>query len=281
MPPPDRMLATIRKAIAVAPATPGRSGHLVRLADCSEVIVAGDLHGHLANFQAVLKAADLNTHPRRHLVMQEVVHSPFLYPGGGDKSHQLLDLYAALKCQYPGRVHLIPGNHEVAQWTGRAVGKGDATQNDAFRLGVEAAYGPAAAEIYAAYMTMLQGLPLALKTPNDVFVSHSLPPGRSMPTFDARRFEETTYPDADYQPGGFVYGVVWGRDTSHQNVDDYLRKVDADWLVSGHIPTDDGFLVPNHRQVIVDCAAAPAAFIRIDCTHRLTLTELVAGVVVI
>ena len=75
--------------------------------------------------------------------------------------------------------------------------------------------------------------------------------------------------------------MVWGRDTSHQNVDDYLRKVDADWLVSGHIPTDAGFLVPNHRQLIVDCATSPAAFVVVPCDRRLTLAELVAGVAAI
>ena len=59
------------------------------------VLVAGDLHGHVENFRQLLIRADLANHPRRHFVLQEVLHGPFLYPGGGEKSHQLLDLVAA------------------------------------------------------------------------------------------------------------------------------------------------------------------------------------------
>lgn len=282
MPPPDRMLPMLRRAAELEGRTPGRTGHLVRLTDCTEVLVSGDLHGHVPNFQAIYKAADLAKHPTRHLVMQEVIHSAFRYPAGGDKSHQLLDLYAALKCQFPGRVHLLPGNHELAQWTGRTVGKGegDASQNEAFRLGVMTAYGSAGGEVYQAYMALLKALPLALRTPNDGFLSHSLPPARQMGTFAGHRLEEASYPDAEYQPGGLVYGLLWGRDTAAQTVDDYLRKVDADWLVSGHIPTEAGYLVPNHRQLIVDCSASPAAYVLIPTDRRLTLEEVVAGVVV-
>ncbi len=280
MPTADRMLPTLRRAIDFVRATPGRSGHLVRLPDCTDVLVAGDLHGHVRNFQVILKAADLANHPLRHLVIQEVVHSSFLYPNGGDKSHQLLDLFAALKCQFPTRVHLLPGNHELAQWTNRSIGKGNDSQNEAFRQGVTTAYGDAGADIYALYMELLKALPIALRTPNDIFISHSLTPGRHMGTFDARRLEEESYDEKEYQPGGLVYGIVWGRDTSHRNIDDYLRKVDADLLVSGHIPTETGFAVPNHRQLIVDCSASPAAYVLFPTDRKLTHAELVECVVV-
>ena len=53
MPPPERILPILRRAATLARATPGRSGYLVRLQDCTEVLVAGDLHGHVANFDAI------------------------------------------------------------------------------------------------------------------------------------------------------------------------------------------------------------------------------------
>ena len=281
MPPPDVMLATIRRAAMQSRATPGRVGHVVHLQDCDEVLVSGDLHGNVPNFQTLLTAAALADHPRRHFVLQEVVHGEARYPKGGDKSHQLLDLFSALKCQFPARVHLLPGNHELAQWTGRAVGRGDHSQNQGFLDGVAEAYGDAAPQLVSAYLELLKSLPLALRTPNAVFISHTLPNARQMPQFQSKRLEEYKYTDADMQPGGFVYGLLWGRDTTPANVDDYLRKVDADLLVSGHIPTDEGFLVPNHRQLIVDCATSPAAYVLFPTAAPLTLAELVAKVVVI
>ncbi len=280
MPAPDRILPLLRRAAALSRATPGRTGVFVHLQDCAEVLVAGDLHGHVPNFQAVHKAADLANHPGRHLVLQEVVHSSFRYPTGGDKSHQLLDLFAALKCQFPERVHLLPGNHELAQLTNRAIGKGDESQNEVFRQGVETAYGAAGGEVYAAYMDLIAALPIVLRTPNAVIVSHSLTPGRQMGTFNPRKLEAPTLDPAEYQPGGLIYNIVWGRDTAERTVDDYLRKLDADLLVSGHIPTDAGYAVPNHRQVIVDCAGSPAAFVLFAADKPLTHAELVAGVTV-
>ena len=281
MPPPDRMLNLLRRAIDHVQQTPGRSGHVVRLTDCTEVIVAGDLHGHVANFQAILKLADLANHPGRHLVLQEVIHSAFRYPNGGDKSHQMVDLFAALKCQFPQRVHMIPGNHELAQWTGRSVGKADESQNEVFSQGVKTAYGAAAVEIYRSYCDLFRALPLALVATNHVYLSHSLPSAKYMGTFDPRQLEQETFEDKDLVPGGVVYGLVWGRDTSERNVTDFLRKVDCDLLVTGHIPTEQGYDVPNDRQLIVDCSSTPAACVRFPTDRPITHAELVAGVVVL
>jgi hypothetical protein len=192
----------------------------------------------------------------------------------------LVDLFAALKCQFPERVHLLPGNHELAQWTNRPVGKANESLNDRFRQGVESAYGSAASDIYRAYMDLFQALPLALRTPNDVFLSHSLIPGRNLFDFDPRQLEADQYDEKEYLPGGLVYGLLWGRDTSERTAGDFLRKVDADLLVSGHIPTDDGYLVPNPKQLIVDCSASPAAYVLFAADRPLTHAELVGGVVV-
>lgn len=280
MPSPDRMLNILRRAIDYVKATPGRSGHLVRLQNCAEVLVAGDLHGHVPNFQVVLRAADLAAHPARHLVLQEVIHGQFRYPAGGDKSHQLVDLFAALKCQFPDRVHLLPGNHELAQWTDRPVGKADEPLNDLFRQGANEIYGAAGPDVYRAYCDLFKALPLALRTPNRVFLSHSLIPGRNLETFDPQRLEYERYEDREFVPGGTVYGLLWGRDTSETTAAEFLRKVDADLLVSGHVPTDTGYIVPNPRQLIVDCSQNPAAYVLFPADRVITHDELVKGVVV-
>jgi hypothetical protein len=280
MPNPDKLLPLLQRAADYSLRTPGRIGHLIHLNDCSEVLVAGDLHGHIPNFQVILKGADLANHPKRHLVLQEVIHSKFRYPNGGDKSHQLLDLFAALKCQYPTRVHLLPGNHEFAQWTNRAIMKGSDSQNEVFRQGVTAAYGAQSQAIYNAYMELIRCSPLALRTLNGVFLSHSLVPGRSMGLFDSKKLEETSYDPKEYQPGGLVYNLVWGRDTSEQTIADFLRKVDSDWLISGHIPTEKGYEWPNSKQLIVDCAESPAAYVLFPTDRPLTQADLSSGIVV-
>ena len=273
------MLTHLRQAVALVRATPGRRGHTVALEDCTDVLVAGDLHGHVPHFQALLTHADLANHPARHFVLQEVIHGKFRYPNGGDKSHQLVDLFAALKCQYPRQVHMVPGNHELAQWTNRPVIKADENQNALFREGVHEAYGPAAGpKVYAAYLELFRALPAVLRAPNGVLICHSLPAARFLPLFDPARLERDTYADDDLQPGGSLHSLLWGRDTSADAAGSFLRKMGCDLLVSGHIACHDGFAVPNDRQVIVDCAETPAGFVLFPADRKLTHAELVACV---
>jgi hypothetical protein len=274
MPDPERLLRTLARAAAAFRATPGRTGRIVTLAGAADVLVGGDLHGHLGNFQALLKLADLAAHPHRHLILQEAVHGPFRYPAGGDKSHQLLDLVAALKCQYPDRVHFLPGNHELAQATGRSVAKGDDDYNELFVQGIRTAYGARADDVYAAYLDLIAAAPLAVRAPNRVFVSHSLPSELRMDNFRLEDLLRDTRPE-DLESHGAAYALVWGRDVRLENVETFLAKVGADLLVTGHIPCDTGFLAPNGRQLILDSMKSPAGYCLFPADRPLTHAELV------
>lgn len=282
MPAPDRILTVLRQAVALTRAAPGRTGHVLRLQDCSEVLVAGDVHGHVANFQALLHAADLDRHPTRHFVLQEIIHGRFRYAPGADKSHQLADLFAALKCKYPKRVHLIPGNHELAQWTGRKVLKGDEDQNRLFESGVTSAYGAEfGPQIYKIYLELFRASPLAIYCPNRVLICHSLPAQRLLPVFDPQRLEREEFEDVDIQPGGAVHSLLWGRDTEPETAKEFLKVMNADLLISGHIACDTGYEAPNDRQLIVDCAETPAGYVLFPTDRPLSHAELLTHVKII
>lgn len=278
MPDPQRLLQTLTKAKQAVQATPGRRARLVRLEEAGDVFVTGDMHGSVENFRLALQKAELAKFPRRHFVLQELIHGPFRYPAGGDKSHQLLDLFAALKCQYPQRVHMLLGNHEVAQWTGQEIAKGDDNYNDLFRAGVGTAYGAQADAIYAAYLSLFDVLPLALRTANRVFLSHSLPSALRLPAFDPALLERDLYVAADFRPGGPLHALVWGRDPRPETAAAFLQKVDADFLITGHIPCEKGFEAPNDRQLIVDSMGTPACYCLFPADRPLTQPELLAGV---
>ncbi len=278
MPDPVRHQRTLQQAIAAFLSTPGRRGRRIDLQDADEVLVAGDMHGNVENFRRLLNRAALAQHPRRHLIVQELIHGPHRYPTGGDKSHQLLDLLAALKCQYPRQVHMLLGNHELSQWTGQWVAKGDEDLNELFLQGVSSAYGEAVEAVYGLYRNLFAVLPLAVRTPNRVFLSHSLPNHRRLDAFDPAILERFPTPEAELQPGGQVHALVWGRDTSLETAGIFLRKVDADLLISGHIPCAEGFMLANEKQLILDSLGATACCCLFPVDRTLTLAELVAGV---
>ncbi len=275
MPDPDRLLHTLDQARLAFLETSGRRGHFVDLEGANEVLVVGDLHGHVDNFRRVLATAELADKPARHLVLQELVHGPFHYPNGGDKSHQLVDLVAALKCQYRHRVHLLLGNHELAQWTGQWIAKDELDLNEYFNRGLAEAYGPRADEIYAAYLALFAVVPVAVRTANRVLLTHSLPSSKLLADFDPERLKCETWEQRDLTRGGCAYSLLWGRDTSQDNADAFLRKMDAEWLITGHIPCDAGFAVPNNRQIILDAKGTPAAYCLFPTDRAVTHQELV------
>jgi hypothetical protein len=274
----DLRLQTLRKAAAAFRSTPGRRGRVVELQGAAEVLVAGDMHGHVENFRRLLLLADLARHPRRHLVVQELIHGPFEYPTGGDKSHQLLDLVCALKCQFSDRVHFLIGNHELAQATDRPISKADVDLNDHFVQGVRSAYGPRADEVCAAYRELFAAAPLAVRTAGRAFLSHSLPSAARMDDFALDALLADPSRDGDLAPGGAIFALVWGRDVRPENAEAFLALVDADLLITGHVPCEAGFERPSPRHLILDSQGASAGACLLPADRPVSPKELTACV---
>ena len=253
MPDPQKILATVRKAAELMRTTPGRAGSVITLDDVDEVMVVGDLHGNLPAFRQALTIAALDRHPRRHLVLQELVHEINKHDADQpDRSHRLVDLVSALKCQYPHRVHLILGNHELSELTGRIIGKDGHALNLRFRQGMELTYGARTADVFEAYLALFAALPLAVRTANRVFVCHTLPDARYLDELDLALLNADHWPKETMKRGGTIYALTWGRDTTSETADRFAAMVDADWFITGHQPCEEGFRQASHRQIIID-----------------------------
>jgi hypothetical protein len=202
-----------------------------------------------------------------------------MYPGDqGDRSHQLLDLVCALKCQYPERVHLILGNHELSEITGRTIGKNGVVLNALFRQGVETAYGERGGAVFAAYQELFAALPLAVRLPNRVFLCHTIPDGIELDALDVKVFELETWTPEEMKRHGAVYNLTWGRDTSPETIDRFATIVDADWFITGHQPCDDGFRQANHRQIIIDGTDPHPSYCLFPASQPVTIETLLERV---
>ena len=275
MPEPLKILATIKRATELFRKTPGRQGGLIRLQDADEVMVVGDLHGNIPAMKQVLNVADLAKNPKRHLVLQELVHGTRFYPDEkGEKSHQLVDLVCALKCQTPDRVHLILGNHELSELTGRFISKNGVALNVLFRNGVQTAYGQHAEEIYRAYLDLFATLPLAVRTENRVFLCHTIPDPIDLDRLDLAAYDAESWTPEWMARGGTVYGLTWGRNSEPETVDRFAQMVDADLFVTGHQPCDEGFRLANHRQIIIDGTDPYPAYCLFPAKTPITIDEL-------
>jgi hypothetical protein len=241
-------------------------------------LIVGDLHGNMGNLAAALKKAQLERFPRRHLIVQELIHGPFRYPDDSDKSHQAVDVWAALKCQFPDRVHYLPGNHELAQWTNRAIAKADLDLNASFLDGVRFAYGVKASEIYAAYLDLFRSLPNAIRLPNRILVCHTIPTPRDQAQCNWQRLVVAGLEPEDVAPGGVVYALTWGRDLTPANAEEFARRMDVDGFITGHVPCEAGYAQPNPRQLILDSLGSPAAVCLCPADRPISMSDLLSCV---
>ncbi len=273
----ERIIECFEKAARINRENPDRDGNVVVLRpdSAAEVMITGDLHGHRHNFNAIRRIADLRNNPRRHLILQEVCHGGPIYPAnGGCMSHTLLEDVARTVTEFPGRVHFLLGNHELAELTDYPIQKNNQMLNLLFRLGLQHAYGLAADKVREASFAFIQSSPLAVRLPGGVFCSHSIPQGSDTSPFDVSVFQRELEL-ADFHGRGPIFDLVWGRDYREDNAEAFATQVKAEVLISGHEPCPTGFSTPNSRQVIVDCCNDKACYVILPTDRSWTQADVV------
>jgi hypothetical protein len=275
----EQVVDTFLAAAEANRTTPAREGNVIALDReiADDVLVTADLHGHRRNFQLILRTADLDAHPRRHLVLHEVCHGGPAYPSGGCMSHGLLEEVAKLKVKYPDRVHFLLSNHELAELTEFPIVKGKRMLNVLFRQGLADMYGAASEKVREAFGEFIGTCPLAVRIERGAFVCHSAPEEVDKRGFDATVFQRPWKP-ADLGERGAVFGLVWGRDFRPENAEAFARLVGANVLIHGHEPAPAGFHAPNARQVILDCTAEPACYVLLPVGPEWTQAEVLKRV---
>ena len=270
---------TYQRAARANSTDPNRRGNVIALAadNCDDCLISGDLHGHVANFETLLRIADLPAHPRRHLVLQEVCHGGPVFENGGCKSFMLLERIAQLKVEFPEQVHFLLSNHELSELTDYPILKSKKLLNLMFRLGLEEVYGGATEQVREAYCLFIESCPLAVRLTNGVFISHSLPEHMDRRSFDKAVFERP-YSANDLREHGTIFELVWGRDHRADNAHAFAGVVGANLLIHGHEPCTQGFAAPNDTQVILDCCGGNACYVLLPVAEPLTHSQLVAKI---
>lgn len=271
------IIATFGDAASANWRSPAREGNVIFLEPdvARDVMITGDLHGHRRNFNRICKTADLEGHPGRHLVLQEVCHGGPTYPAnGGCMSHTMLEEVARLIVYYPDRVHFLLGNHELAEMTDYPIQKSGQMLNLLFRLGLQQMYGLAAEEVRQSMVPFIQSCPLAVWMPGGLLITHSIPEKVATRRFDrtifTRRLEA-----AEYYERTSVFDLVWGRDYREENAAAFARLMEAKVLINGHEPCSEGFSVPNSFQIILDCSGDVACYVILAPDRHWTQAEIV------
>jgi hypothetical protein len=273
--PPDYVMRLMAAAAKANRADPLLRGRLIELPASGEVMITGDLHGHLANFKRIVRLADLPRHPQRHLILQEVLHS--MYDDTPDRSYQLLEEVAIFKTVCPRQVHILLGNHDIAELHGLDIMKKGRSVLKAFDTVLEEAYQFNKDVIRKAYAGFLRSLPWAAATTTGLFVCHSIPDGKYLDLFSRRLFTEAG-DDDDLGKGSPAFRLTWGRDISRANAEAFAGLVGADLLITGHHPCREGHTEPNSHHIIIDSKDAHGAYMILPLDKKLTQAEIVSRI---
>ena len=245
-----QVIDRLDRAAILARRDPLRTGNIIDLPEKDDVVILGDLHGDRENFRRVVDWASLHHHKQRFLVLQELIHGGPRDAAGNDVSFRLLEEAADLKCRFPSQVQMVLSNHDLCEVLGSVIHKAGRNVSAPFWRGIENAYGPDWPEVHGAYRRFLSALPLAVRTPSGIFISHSTPRSGTLARFDYTIFDRALAMD-DYLPGGSVYELVWGRNHDQPAADEFARHVGAEILVTGHQTSMPGVKTPTTRHIIL------------------------------
>ena len=247
-----------------------RKGDLIELPLKGDVVIMGDLHGNRDNFNKVLTAADLENHPDRHVILQEPTHT---CEATEDKSFLLIEEIVAFKSKFPHQIHVILGNHELAELTGKEILKGGICYNILFREGMKQEYGNHFENIQELLHDFIKTMPIACITHSQIFISHSTPEAQYIPLYSLKFFAQGT---GDRKKDEFmIEKLVWGRDLSQESADLFAARVNSEILVVGHTACKRGYQVPNSRHIILDSKGLFATSLHFKLHRRYTQEELV------
>ena len=179
---------------------------------------------------------------------------------------------------FPGRVHFLLANHDMAQVQGVPVMKDGYDLTDRFSRYIDLTYRGDAAKVQAAFRNFVYSMPLAAITVTGLFLSHSLPDPRSVVTFDQTLLRRELT-EADYVRNGPIYQLIWGRNQNQEVLNTLGRAWWADLFICGHQAQDEGYGVIGDRMLIIDSSHNHGVFLRIDLARQYTLQDLVTEIV--
>jgi hypothetical protein len=247
-----------------------RQGSIDRIHAPGRVICTGDLHDNPVHFEKLVQVAGMNQagYPATlsHLVLHEIIH-PERLVNGMDLSFRALAKVADLKARFPEFVHILLGNHELAQLTNANIMKDGVKNVHAFKAGLQYAFGDEWTRVEAAMNTFIRAMPLALacETPRGrILCAHSLPPPAMMQRFDPGILSRELT-EADYEPRrGGAYLMTWGRGYDAELLEDLVERWGVNLFILGHEKVDEGARFIPPCAVVLNSDHARGVYLPID-----------------
>ncbi|MBI5866470.1 MAG: metallophosphoesterase [Planctomycetes bacterium] len=272
----DHAVRSLREAAGLLREDPIRRGATLHFGNAGQLVLTGDMHGNLKNFEKLQRFCALERSPARYVLLHELIHQEVQTERDMDLSIDLLVAAAAWKVAFPDNVYFMQSNHELAQLRGQEITKGGRSVLLDFERGVAYRYGRHAAGVIDAVCDYIAALPLAARTANGVFASHSLPDPLLLEIFDPTLLDREPTPQ-ELSPGGPAYSLVWGRFHSPEAVQYFAQKLGVSGFVIGHTPQEDGYKVIG-RMIILASDHNHGCFLPLDLNRPMTVEQMESSI---
>ncbi len=272
------VVETLRAGAEANRTAPCRAGSIDRVEAPGRLIATGDIHDNPINFARVVEAAGLGDEASAspaHLTLHEIIHPPTLV-GGMDFSYRGLVRVAALKARFPGFVHTLLANHELAQVVGAGIVKNGVRVVDAFNAGVEYVFGDDSDLVQEAIRDFVFSMPLALRCvcpQGDILCAHSLPAAAHMGRFDASILSRDLT-EEDYRPrAGSAYFMVWGRGYDAELLEDLTERWGVNLFILGHEHAERGYALVEPNALVLNTDHERGVYLPVDLSNKPRLAE--------
>lgn len=272
----EETASLFRQAAEVMREDPRREGSVVRLPDTGQLLISGDLHDQVVHLDKIRAMADLGAGPDRHVLLQELIHGPLL-THGCDLSYRMLAKGAQDILAFPGQVHVMLGNHELAQMTRAGVSKGGGNSVELFNDGLGMVFGTEWTVVAEAIDQFIDALPLAVTTETGLFCSHSLPAVNVMDRFDPTVLDRLPTIDDRLGPWGSAYLMAWGRMFTRSHLDALAELWGVSLFCVGHAWVEMGVESPFPNIVAINSDHERGAVIPLDLACAPTAEQMVGS----
>ncbi len=255
-----------------------RKGNIISLPGDCTLIATGDIHGHRRNYERIISYADLAKNPKTHVLLHELIHGGSEDDYGGCLSYQLLFDAIEYKLRFPDQVHFIMGNHDTTFINNTRVMKGGREMNQSLRAAMDRQFGDDSRQVKLAMRQFLFSQPLAVRCPNRIWLSHSLPSDRYAGDFDFTLFSRKLKINDVVKPGA-AYVLTWGRRMSQATLDKFARVLDIDIFIVGHQPQSEGFCRDGKNLIILASDHNHGCLLPINLARFYTVEKLIQSIV--
>lgn len=240
------------------------NGKLLELPKKGKTLVITDIHGNLADFNKIMNIWANFQYKNNHII----ITGDFIHAMGreNDKSIEIMD---SLKYHLENtkNFHILLGNHEWSVISKTTIYKGGKNLNLNFEIILKEVFGDKWKIKLDEYIEFFKKLPLAVRTQNNVFISHAGPPKNVESIKDIIQIT-----NKGYLNNVILFELLWNRegDYTKEDINYFLKKVGCNALIVGHSPVN-GYKLIEKKQLIISSSYSRGkkAYVELDLEKKI------------